>query len=257
MRVTLVPSSITPAGGGDPGQYLISYLFNDSLAIDAGCIGLYGTPDDQARIKHVLISHTHIDHTASLPLFIENAFEGKADCVTIHGSDEVLDSLQRDLFNDRTWPDFVALSTGPIPLVRLSRLEPYKPIELEGLRIMPVPVDHVVPTLGFLVSDDQGTVVIASDTGPTDELWRIANAAPNLKAVFLEASFPDAMSGLAAKAMHLTPSLFGVEVRKLKRPVPIIAVHLKARFREVIISELDALNLPNLEIGRYGIPYEL
>ena len=255
MRVTLVPSSIAAVGGEEPGQYLITYLINDNLAVDAGSLGFYGTPQQQARVRHILISHTHIDHTASLPIFVENAFEAKAECVTIHGSEVVLDSLQRDLFNDRTWPDFVALSTGPTPLLRLERLEAYRPVTLEGLRIMPVPVDHVVPTLGFVISDDRSTVVIASDTAPTEDLWRIANATTDLAAVYLEASFPDCMSQLAATAKHLTPALFGREVRKLTRSVPVVAVHLKARYRAEIAAELKALGLPNVEIGRYGHEY--
>ncbi|MBV8077799.1 MAG: hypothetical protein JO284_15435 [Planctomycetaceae bacterium] len=61
MKVTLVPSSIA-SGDEHPSQYLISYLINETLAIDAGSLGLYGTPQQQAMIKHVLISHTHIDH---------------------------------------------------------------------------------------------------------------------------------------------------------------------------------------------------
>ena len=74
MRVTLVPSSIA-LNGEEPSQYLISYLINDAVAIDAGSLGLYGSPRRQAAIKHVLISHTHIDHTATLPIFVENAYE--------------------------------------------------------------------------------------------------------------------------------------------------------------------------------------
>ena len=35
------------------------------------------------------------------------------------------------------------------------------------------------------------TVVLATDTGPTEAIWRRANAQHNLQAVFLEASFPD------------------------------------------------------------------
>ncbi len=76
MKVTLVPSSIA-TGDEHPSQYLISYLINDALAIDAGSLGLYGTPQQQAMIKHVLITHTHIDHTATLPIFLENAYEAQ------------------------------------------------------------------------------------------------------------------------------------------------------------------------------------
>jgi len=255
VRVTLVPSSIAANGGAEPCQYLITYLMNETLAIDAGSLGVYGTPAQQALVKHVLISHTHIDHTASLPIFVENAYEARSDCVTIHGSAEVLDSLRRDMFNDRIWPDFVALSKGRAPFLKFNRLEPFQPVVLQGLTITPVPVNHVVPTFGFVVSEVDSTVVIASDTAPTDDLWRVANNAPGLAAVILEAAFPNGMSELAAISKHLTPELFGREVAKLDRPVTVIAVHLKARYREQIVAELRALGLPNLEIGTFGKAY--
>jgi ribonuclease BN (tRNA processing enzyme) len=241
----------------DPGQYLISYLVNDTLAIDCGSLGFYGTPQMHARIKHILITHTHADHTASLPIFLENAYEGKADCVTIHGSDAVLEGLQKDMFNDRTWPDFVAFSVGSkAPFVKLSRLEAYKPVELEGLTITPVPMDHVVPTLGFVVTEGPTTVVVASDTGPTEAIWKVANQVPNLAAVFLETSFPESMLDLARRSAHLTPALFAAEVKKLTRPVPVLVIHIKARFRRQVIAELSALKLPNVEVARFGHAYE-
>lgn len=254
MKVTIIPSAVA-SSGEEPSQYLISYLINDTLAVDAGSLGLYGTPHAQAMIQHVLISHTHIDHTATLPIFIENAYEARADCVTVHGSDAVLESLQHDIFNNRTWPDFVALSGATAPFLKLSRLEAGRTVELAGLRITPVAVDHVVPTFGFLIDDGNVAIVIASDTGPTEELWRVANRARNLRAVFLEAAFPDGLGELAHLSKHLTPSLFGVEVRKLEQPAAVIAVHLKARYRAEILAELSALHLPNLEIGALGKAY--
>jgi ribonuclease BN (tRNA processing enzyme) len=255
MRVTLVPSCIT-SEGEEPSQYLISYLINETLAIDAGSLGIHGSPRKQAAVRHVLISHTHIDHTATLPIFVENAYEARSDCVTVHGSDPVLESLRRDIFNDRTWPDFVALSNGAFPFLRLERLEPGRPVELEGLRITPIPVNHVVPTLGFLIEDERAAVLIASDTGPTETLWEHANASPKLKAVYLEAAFPNALGRLAESSKHLTPALFGREAAKLTRPATIVAVHIKARYREQVLGELHELGLPNLEIGVLGKPYE-
>lgn len=253
----LLPSSIVP-DGGEPSQYLISYLINDTLAIDAGSLGIWGSPQKQALVKHVLISHTHIDHTATLPIFLENAYEARADCVTIHGSDAVLESLRRDIFNDRTWPDFVTMSDGcqAAPFVRLQRLEPRSPLVVEGLRITPIPVNHVVPTLGFLVEDETSAILVASDTGPTELLWEQANVAANLQAVFLEAAFPNAMTELANLSKHLTPAMFGLEVQKLRKRVPVIAVHIKARFRDQILGELKDLALANLQIGEFGKTYD-
>ena len=99
-------------GHPDRHQFLSSILVNDTIALDAGCLGLYHSPQEQARVRHVLLSHSHIDHLASLPIFVENAYEGKTDCVHIYGSAAVLDSCQRDLFNDRLqeWEDFYNFS---------------------------------------------------------------------------------------------------------------------------------------------------
>jgi ribonuclease BN (tRNA processing enzyme) len=227
------------------------------LAFDAGCIGFYGSAQDQARVRHVLISHTHMDHIASLPLFVENAYEGRRDCLTIHGNDHVLNCLRTDLFNDRVWPDFFALSPPDAPFFKLSTLEAGKTIELEGLRITPMAVNHVVPTLGFLLEDADTAVLIVSDTGPTEEIWKQANRTPNLRAVFLEACFPNSMQWLADASKHLTPRTFAEELQKLHRPVPVYAVHIKARFRSQVIDELQALasDMPNVRVGEIGRPY--
>src|SRR6516225_762835 len=105
VKITLLPSAL----GDDVDrslQYLTSFLIDDALAIDAGSLGFFRTPREQARIKHVLLSHSHMDHIASLPLFLENAYGGPG-VVTVHGSEWVLSCLQSDLFNDRVWPNFI------------------------------------------------------------------------------------------------------------------------------------------------------
>jgi ribonuclease BN (tRNA processing enzyme) len=255
VRVTLLPSTV--AEPGQPSrQFLTSYLLNETVALDAGSLGLHRTPHEQARVRHVLVTHTHLDHLASLPMLLDNVYQGDGDCVTVYGSDAVLDCLRRDVFNDRLWPDFIRLSAERPPFLRLERLEPGRPVDLDGLRITPVPVDHVVPTLGFIVEDGSAAVVFPSDTGPTEEIWRRANAAANLRAVFLEATFPQAMAELAGVARHLTPALFAAEVRKVRRPARFIAVHISPRFYAQVVDELRALGLPDLEIGEPGKAYD-
>jgi cAMP phosphodiesterase len=254
VKVTLVPSSVAGRSAQEP-QFLTSLVINDTLAVDAGCLGLFGTAQEQARIKHVLISHTHIDHIGSLPIFVENAYEARRDCVTIHGSQAVLDCLRTDVFNDRVWPDLISLSPQEAPFLKLATLEPRKTVQLDELRITPVPVNHVVPTLGFLIEDKEAAVVVVSDTGPTDEIWKYASAAPKLKAVFLEATFPNSMAGLAEVSKHLTPALFAREVQKLSRRVAVIAVHIKARYWSQVVSELEALDIPGVEISQFSRPY--
>ncbi len=255
MKVTLIPSCLS-SHGLEQDQYAIAYLINEGVAVDAGSLGFYGTPRDQAKIKDVFLSHTHADHLASLPIFVENAYEGGADPVTIHGSRSVLDCLRSDVFNGRIWPDFIGMTTPETPFLRLHEIEPGRPIERQGLRITPIAVDHLVPTLGFLIEDEDSAILIASDTGPTEELWRVARSSNRLRAVFLEASFPDEMLELARVSKHLTPALFRDEVGKLGRDdVDLIAVHIKPRYRAEIIDQLHRLGLSRLSIGRLGQSY--
>ena len=165
--------------------------------------------------------------------------------------------IREDIFNDRYWPDFLALSTPEAPFLRLETLERERPIELDGLRITPVLVDHTVRNFGLVFETPESSVVIVSDTSPTERIWEIANGLENLSAVFLEAAFPNAMRELADVSKHLTPELFGHEARKLRRPARIIAVHIKPRYHRQIVEELEGLGLPNLEIGEAGREYEL
>lgn len=255
MKITYVPSTVMGCGP-QHYQYTTSALINDSVAIDAGSIGFYGSAQEQSKIKHVLITHTHIDHVASLPIFVENAYEGKPECVTIHGSAEVLDSCQRDLFNDRIWPDFIALSkNSERPFLKLSLFSPGQTLELEGVKYTAIAVNHVVPTQGYIVEDADSAVVITSDTGPTEEIWKLANANPKLKGVFIEGCFPNNMKWLAEVSKHLTPSMVGEELKKLTRPARVCIVHIKARFQQQMIAELKSLNNPAIEIAQFGVPY--
>lgn len=255
MKITLVPSATGPQR--EPQyQFLTSYLIDDCVAIDAGSVGLFGTPEKQAEIRHVFLSHTHIDHLASLPILLENAYEHGSNCVSIYGSAAVIDCLRTDIFNDRLWPDFIALSRPDDPLVRLQVLAPGQAVEASGLRVTPVEVHHSVPALGFLVEDQHAGVVFSCDTDATEELWNVANACARLKAVFLEVTFPNELEWLAKAAGHHTPATFHVEVNKLRHDPAIVAVHLKARYYREVVEQLDALQLPRLLIGEVGKTYE-
>jgi cAMP phosphodiesterase len=255
VKVTLLRSALA-AASVVPRQYLTSYVVDGRVAFDAGCLGFVGEPAQQALIKHVVLSHTHLDHIASLPIFLENVYDARPDCVTVYGSRAVLDCLQHDFFNGRVWPDFIALSPPHAPLLKLQELEAGRAFEVEGLHITPVPVSHTVPTLGFVIEGPNGAVIIVSDTGPTEEIWRAANSTPCLKGIFLEVAFPDPLARLADLSKHLTPRTFAAELRKLQVPARIIAVHLKARFQAEVLQELECLALPNVEVVEFGRAYE-
>ena len=254
VKIELVPSTVSP-GEARCGSFLSTYVIDDAIAIDAGGLGLLGSLFAQFRIRDIFLTHSHLDHIASLPMFLETVFESSDRCVTLHASEATLDSLRKDIFNGRVWPDFFQMSENGLPFVEVKLLEPGRHIDVAGVRFTPIAVDHVVPTLGFLIESNGTTVAIPSDTGPTESFWQAAGAAAELKGVFLEASFPNAMSALAVASKHLTPEMFAAEIRKLPIQVPTVAVHIKPRTYEQVVAELHALKLPNMVIGTPGQTY--
>lgn len=255
MKVHIVPSSV---GESSRHQILATYLINDSVAIDAGVLGLLSPLEAQRRVRHVFLSHSHLDHLATLPIFIDNVYVHGPDSPSVWASPQVLETLQRDLFNDRLWPDMIRLSGEESPFLKLETLSAEQPVEVEGLRITPIELKHVVPAFGFLVEElaTKAAVLFVSDTGPTERIWEIANRTPGLKGVFLEASFPNSMRWLADKAAHLTPELFRNELTKLKQSVPVHVIHVKLAFEALILDELRALQLPNLLVIDPGTTLE-
>jgi cAMP phosphodiesterase len=254
MKVVQLPSTF---GSGVPLQYLTTYLVNDTVAIDAGSVGFYRETQDQARVRHVFLTHGHLDHIASLAVFLENVFQMSApDCVTVHATAETIDTLRRDLFNNRVWPDFVALSDLYNPgFLKLSELKPNQPCEVEGLRLTPVPIHHVVPTVGYLIQSPGASIAVVTDTGPTEAIWELARATPDLKAVLLEATFPDALASLAKVSGHYHTQTFLQELGKLPE-VPVFAIHLKARYAKQVADEIHAARHPRVQIMVPGHEYQ-
>lgn len=57
-----------------PGHPLSCLLIDDRVAVDAGALGWFAPPETQALVQHVLLTHSHIDHTAGLPIFLDNVY---------------------------------------------------------------------------------------------------------------------------------------------------------------------------------------
>jgi cAMP phosphodiesterase len=255
MRVRLLPS----ACGGPDGtpQFLSSYLVGDAIVIDAGSIGLQADLEVQRRVRHVFLTHAHLDHVASLPLLVENVYRPGPDCIEVLASDDTLAQVRGALFNDRIWPDFFRLSTGTDAFVTSTPLEPLTTVERAGCRITPVPVSHAGETLAMVVDDGISCVAFAADTGPTDLLWRELALRPTLRGVFLECSFPNSLESLATRTGHLCPVTFASQLARLPADVRVVAVHGKPGHADVIARELAALGSARVELARPGFAYEL
>jgi ribonuclease BN (tRNA processing enzyme) len=241
MRVRVVGAAM--AGGS--GFALSTFVLDGILAIDAGALGWFAEPAEQARVRDILLTHAHIDHIAGLAGYIENVYQTGPEPPGIHAPRPVLDTLQAHLFNDHLMPDFVALSRTLPPFIRFCPLTPGEPYAIGPYRITSWPVDHPVPTVAYLIDDGTSAMAVVTDTAPVPHVLRQIADHPRLRAVFLEASFPDELAGLAATTKHLTTSQFVAGARLIPPHVPVYAVHVKPRYADRVRREIRTAGLPH------------
>jgi ribonuclease BN (tRNA processing enzyme) len=240
-----------PYGGSAPNRRMTTFLINDRTALDAGALTSTLSLPAQRRIDCVVVTHAHFDHVATLPFFFENIF-GRRGSIEIVAPEAVLKPLRDHLFNDALWPDFTRLPSRRRATVRLRAIPENETFFAAGLAFRPVGVTHIVPTFGYLVSTPSASVLFSGDTAPTRKLWRLADSAENLKAIFLEVSFSDAQERIARASKHLIPRHLPAELAKTRQEVPVYLYHMKPPSEAAIRREVKALRMPRLKFLKEG-----
>jgi ribonuclease BN (tRNA processing enzyme) len=238
-------------GGESTECQMTCLLLNDRIALDAGSLTQNLSLERQGEVSSIVLTHSHLDHTNSLPFFIENNFERRVP-INVYASATTIYAIRQHLFNNSTWPDFSRLPNHLLPSVKFHQLEAEVPVTIDGVRFTPIAVSHLVPTLGFLIEQDGAAVLWSSDTGPTVRLWEVASLTPHLDAVFLETSFDNQLERIAELSYHLTPNMMAGELAKLEADCPVFLHHLKPPCVRAIHREVAALDLPNVEFLQQG-----
>jgi 3',5'-cyclic-nucleotide phosphodiesterase len=240
------------SGGSAPGAQLSSYLVDDVLAVDAGALTTTLELPEQRRVQDVLITHSHLDHVWTLPLFIANRFGGPAIPCRIHGSSYTLETVRQHFFNDRVWPDFTEAAREGVPLMQFVPVDPGDEVAVLDYAVAAAPLVHGVPCQAYRIRAGGRSLIVCGDTYQADALWALANASEDLRAIVIECSFPDRYAPLARASLHLTPRLLAAELRKLRRDCAVLVTHLKPEDRAEVEGELSALGDPRLRVLRQG-----
>ena len=176
----------------------------------------------------------------------------------VYATQEVIELLERDIFNWNVYPRFSELKNEFGPVMEYVPIPKGEAFKVAHLTVTAVAVNHIVPTVGLIVSDGKSTVAFSSDTSETDEFWTVINRVPRIDALLIEASFPNSMANLAEVSRHYTPASLQRDLRKLNHNgLDILAVHIKPAYRQMVIDELEALNIPKLGVMESGRTYEL
>jgi len=183
---------------------------------------------EDTRHTRKLLAHFDI-HTPLTGFYQHRQFRQAPELVS-----RMLDGANLALVTDAGTP---GISDPGAVLVRLA-------IEA-GLEVTPVPVNHVVPTTGLLLRQNGSSLLFTSDTGPTERVWEVANAADDLSAVITECSFPNRLQAVADASLHLTPQTLAGELAKLTRAVTVYLYHFKPPYLEELRAEVASAALPH------------
>lgn len=225
-------------------------LVDDHVAFDSGGLASELSLLEQVSVDHVLLTHAHLDHIGELAFLVDNVMTARAAPLTVWAPSAVLDQVRRHLFNDQLWPDFSKISVSHHPVVEFRALETEESLVLGQLNVRWARTSHPVPSVGYLVENASGAFLYTGDTGPTEAIWALAGQASSLRAVFVEAAFPNRLQDLATVSGHLTPALLCEELKKLQAPEAIINVmHVKPVYHDEIAGELRALPHPWRIVG--------
>ena len=103
------------------GSRTTSFLVDQDILLDAGTGVGDLTLDELARIEHICISHSHLDHVLSIGLLADSVMrlrgaQGKGP-IQVHALPETLAALRQHIFNGVIWPDFTRLPSADAPLL--------------------------------------------------------------------------------------------------------------------------------------------
>jgi ribonuclease BN (tRNA processing enzyme) len=215
-----------------------SMLLDDDVLIDAGTGVGDLSIEELARIDHVFVTHSHLDHVGSIPFMVDTVGWMRERLLTVHAIEPTLEILRQHLFNWKLWPDFTQIPDARQPFLRYAPLVMGRTEDLAGRRITPLPANHVVPAVGFRLDSGRASLVFTGDTTNCDALWAEVNRIDNLRYLVIETAFCNRERDLAVASKHLSPGMLAEELAKLRRPTEVYITHLKPGEVELTMQEI-------------------
>ncbi len=222
-----------------------SFLVDDSLLVDAGTgVGDLAL-DALARIDHILISHSHLDHVLAIGLLADSVMRARRAAgrgpIRVHALPETLAALRAHVFNGVIWPDFTRLPSAEHPVLQFVPIAVGQQFEAGAKRIEVLSASHTVPACGFAIDGGEaGWWVYTGDTGPNPSLW-IRLRHMKVAHLVIETAFSDEERQLAYISRHLCPAALGHELAQLPGSVDVHITHIKPGETQAVMSEVGKL----------------
>jgi glyoxylase-like metal-dependent hydrolase (beta-lactamase superfamily II) len=226
-----------------------AFLLDGDVLIDAGT-GVGDMPlEALARIDHILITHSHLDHILAIALLADAVMRlrhvAQSAPIQVHALPETLAALRTHIFNGIIWPDFTRLPSAEHPVLELVPFAIGDVLTLNGKKIEVLTASHTVPAVGFAVDGGEaGHWVFTGDTGPNPALWERLRGL-KVAHLVIETAFSDEERQLARISRHLCPTALGHELAQLEGSVDVHITHIKPGEMEAVMSEIGRLATPH------------
>jgi ribonuclease BN (tRNA processing enzyme) len=237
-----------------PNCNTTSFLLGQNVLVDAGTVTSVLSLKEQSKIDYIFITHAHLDHVCDIMFLADNmCYQRRKKPLVIVSTKGIIEAIHKHLFNNVIWPDFSRIPSPKAPLIKFQIISPGKKQKIGDLQIRAIDLHHVVETVGYIIEAKGKSIIFLGDTGPTEEVWKVAKKTKGLKAVFIETSLPDGMKDIADITGHLTPCTLAAELKKLTGAKPSIYLHhIKPSYHKAICKEVAAIKDRTIHIMEDG-----
>ena len=217
-----------------------SFLIDTQVLVDAGTGVGDLTLEEMCQVDHVLLTHSHLDHVAALPLMVDSVASQREKPLHVYALAGTIAALKAHVFNDVIWPDFTRIPSAEQPFIRFQEISIGQTLRFGALQVEVLPAVHTVPAAGFAVGCGRGYWVFSGDTERNPAFWARINQL-DVAMLVIETAFSNRERELARRSLHLSPASLAQELDGIARDkrFPIYITHTKPAETEMIMAEIQ------------------